>query len=44
MRREIGEKGYQFLQRHQGATERVFQEILPFLSKTLNENSSGSEG
>jgi len=44
MRREIGEKGYQFLQRHQGATERVFKEILPFLSKTLNENSSGSEG
>lgn len=34
MRREIGERGYQFLQRHQGATERIFQEILPFLLQT----------
>lgn len=34
MRREIGERGYQFLQRHQGATERIFQEILPFLLHT----------
>jgi 3-deoxy-D-manno-octulosonic-acid transferase len=30
-RREIGEKGYQFLQKHQGATERMFQEIRNFL-------------
>jgi len=30
-RREIGEKGYQFLQKHQGATERTFQEIRNFL-------------
>jgi len=30
---EVGERGYQFLQRHQGATERVFEEIRPFLSK-----------
>jgi 3-deoxy-D-manno-octulosonic-acid transferase len=29
---EIGEKGYHFLQRHQGATERMFEEIRPFLS------------
>jgi 3-deoxy-D-manno-octulosonic-acid transferase len=32
-RREMGEKGYQFLQRHQGATERMFEEIQPFLTK-----------
>jgi 3-deoxy-D-manno-octulosonic-acid transferase len=32
-RKEVGEKGYQFLQKHQGATERMFEEIRPFLSK-----------
>jgi 3-deoxy-D-manno-octulosonic-acid transferase len=32
MRREIGEKGYQFLQKHRGSTERAFEEIRPFLS------------
>lgn len=30
-RDEVGEKGYQFLQRHQGATERTFEEIRPYL-------------
>lgn len=35
-REEVGEKGYQFLQRHQGATERMFEEIRPFLSKMQN--------
>jgi 3-deoxy-D-manno-octulosonic-acid transferase len=30
-RKEVGEKGYQFLRRHQGATERIFKEIRPFL-------------
>jgi 3-deoxy-D-manno-octulosonic-acid transferase len=30
-RKEVGEKGYQFLQRHRGATERVFEEIRPLL-------------
>ncbi len=30
-RKEIGEKGYQFLQKHQGATERMLEEIRPFL-------------
>jgi 3-deoxy-D-manno-octulosonic-acid transferase len=30
-RKEIGEKGYRFLQKHQGATERIFDEIRPFL-------------
>jgi 3-deoxy-D-manno-octulosonic-acid transferase len=30
-RTETGEKGYQFLKKHQGATERTFQEILNFL-------------
>ncbi len=30
-REEVGENGYQFLQRHQGATERMFEQIRPFL-------------
>jgi len=30
-RKEIGEKGYQFLQKHRGATERMFEEIRPYL-------------
>jgi 3-deoxy-D-manno-octulosonic-acid transferase len=30
-RKEVGEKGYQFLQKHQGATQRMFEEIRPFL-------------
>jgi 3-deoxy-D-manno-octulosonic-acid transferase len=35
-RKEVGEKGYQFLQRHRGATEKTFQEIKPFLSQMRN--------
>jgi 3-deoxy-D-manno-octulosonic-acid transferase len=35
-RQEIGEKGYQFLQKHQGATGRMFEEIRPFLTKMRN--------
>ena len=30
-RKEVGEKGYQFLQQHRGATERMFEEIKPYL-------------
>jgi 3-deoxy-D-manno-octulosonic-acid transferase len=30
-RRELGEKGFQFLEKHQGATERILEEIRPFL-------------
>ena len=30
---EMGERGYQFLMRHQGATERVFREIKPLLGQ-----------
>jgi 3-deoxy-D-manno-octulosonic-acid transferase len=30
-RKETGERGYQFLQKHQGATEKMFAEIRPFL-------------
>jgi len=30
-REEIGEKGYQFLQKHRGATERTFEGIKPLL-------------
>jgi len=32
-REEIGEKGYQFLQKHRGATERTFEEIPTFLRR-----------
>jgi len=32
-RNQVGEKGYQFLQRHQGATEKTFEEIKPFLAE-----------
>jgi 3-deoxy-D-manno-octulosonic-acid transferase len=32
-RKEVGEKGYQFLQKHQGATERMMDEIRPFFRK-----------
>ncbi len=31
-RKEVGEKGHQFLQKHQGATERMFEGIRPFLA------------
>ena len=30
-RGEIGERGFRFLQKHRGATERIFQKIEPFL-------------
>lgn len=33
-RREIGENGYRFLQKHRGATERIFEKIQPFLVKS----------
>jgi len=32
VRKEVGEKGHRFLQKHQGATERMFEEIRPFLA------------
>lgn len=32
-RKAVGENGYQFLQRHRGATERMFEEIRPFLKE-----------
>jgi 3-deoxy-D-manno-octulosonic-acid transferase len=35
-RTRIGEKGYQVLQENQGATERIFEEIKPYLMKKLN--------
>ena len=35
-RKEVGEKGYQFLQKHRGATEKMFEEIRPFLTKMRN--------
>jgi len=31
-REGVGKKGRQFLQKHQGATERMFEEIRPFLA------------
>ena len=36
-RNVVGEKGYQFLQVHRGATERILEEIRPFL-RDLDEN------
>jgi 3-deoxy-D-manno-octulosonic-acid transferase len=30
-RRELGEKGFRFLEKHQGATERILEEIKPYL-------------
>ena len=30
-RRELGEKGFRFLEKHQGATKRILEEIRPFL-------------
>jgi 3-deoxy-D-manno-octulosonic-acid transferase len=35
-RKEVGEKGHQFLQKHQGATGRMFEEIRPLLDKMWN--------
>ena len=35
-RKEVGEKGYQFLQKHRGATDRMFEEIRPFLTELRN--------
>ncbi|OGP53752.1 MAG: hypothetical protein A2162_10985 [Deltaproteobacteria bacterium RBG_13_52_11b] len=35
-RKEAGEKGYRFLRKHQGATERMFEEIRPFLNRMQN--------
>jgi 3-deoxy-D-manno-octulosonic-acid transferase len=32
-RKEVGERGYQILQRHRGATEKIFQEIRLFLDR-----------
>ena len=37
-RKEVGEKGYDLLQKHRGATDRIFEEIRPFLSQTGNGN------
>jgi len=35
-RKAVGEKGHQFLQKHRGATRRMFGEIRPFLAKMRN--------
>jgi 3-deoxy-D-manno-octulosonic-acid transferase len=34
-RRDIGERGYQFLQKHRGATERMFEKIRPYLTDSV---------
>jgi 3-deoxy-D-manno-octulosonic-acid transferase len=34
---EVGERGYQFLQKHQGATERMVEEIRPFLKNVADQ-------
>jgi 3-deoxy-D-manno-octulosonic-acid transferase len=38
-RKEIGEKGYQCLQQHQGATERTIEEIRPLFTQLRNRES-----
>ncbi len=38
-RNKVGEKGYQILQENQGATERIFQEIKPYLHHGPQTNS-----
>ncbi len=35
-REKLGERGYQFLKKHQGATERMFEEIRPYLNTIAN--------
>jgi 3-deoxy-D-manno-octulosonic-acid transferase len=35
-RKEVGEKGYQFLQKHRGAAEKTFEEIKPFIIQMRN--------
>jgi len=45
-RREIGQRGYEMLQKHRGATERIFQEIQPYLlgkwrKGVIEEGSNG---
>jgi 3-deoxy-D-manno-octulosonic-acid transferase len=30
-RNEVGENGFRFVQKHRGATERIFEKIKPFL-------------
>ncbi len=35
-RKEVGEKGYQFLQENRGAAEKTFEEIKPFLTRIQN--------
>jgi 3-deoxy-D-manno-octulosonic-acid transferase len=36
VRKDFGGKGYQFLKKHQGATERMLEEIRPFLKEIAN--------
>jgi 3-deoxy-D-manno-octulosonic-acid transferase len=31
-RKAVGERGYQFLQKHRGATEKAFEKIKPYLN------------
>ncbi len=39
-RKEIGENGYQFLHKHRGATERIFEKIRPFLVQSSHHPSA----
>lgn len=34
-RKEMGERGYQFLRKHQGATERMFEKIRPYFTDSV---------
>ena len=35
VRKETGERGYQFLRKHQGATERMFEKIRPYFTDSV---------
>jgi 3-deoxy-D-manno-octulosonic-acid transferase len=37
-RKEMGERGYQFLRKHQGATERMFGQIRPYLLDSVRSS------
>jgi 3-deoxy-D-manno-octulosonic-acid transferase len=39
-RNEVGERGYQLLMKHRGATEKIFEAIRPFVTPTGEEHST----
>jgi 3-deoxy-D-manno-octulosonic-acid transferase len=39
-RNEVGERGYQLLMKHRGATEKIFEAIRPFVTPTGEKHST----